>query len=62
MAIGDIVELIRPKPSLLLRESLRDSIVISRVRIRLFRHVRTSAPVSGLRSNVILFLRLRFPE
>ena len=34
--VGGVVKLVRPKPPLFLRESLRDSIVIPRITIRLF--------------------------
>ena len=37
-AVGGVVELVRPEPALLLREALRDTIVISGIAVRLFRH------------------------
>jgi len=57
-AIGDVVELIRPHPAVLLREALRDAAEIPGIRVRLFRHrddLRTERPQKG---DLLLRLRL----
>ena len=38
VAIGRVIELIRPEPAALLCEATRDMIVIFRILVRLFRH------------------------
>ena len=59
VAIGSIIELVRPEPATFLREATRDVVVIARILIWFFRHrLRTSAP--SVRSRSHFFRRLVF--